>query len=127
MSHNILIVDDSATTRAMIKRTLGLCGVPTGNLLEAADGQQALDVLDGNPVDLVLADLHMPVMTGVEMTRRMLIDPTLRKIPVVIVSADPNGARIEDLKKQGARGYLAKPFTPEALRDVLSQVLALAA
>ena len=127
MSHNILIVDDSATTRAMIKRTITLCGVPTASILEAEDGKQALDVLAKSPVDLVLADLHMPVMTGVEMTRRVLVDPTLRKIPVVIVSADPNGARIDDLRKQGARGYLAKPFTPEGLRDVITQVLPVAA
>jgi two-component system chemotaxis response regulator CheY len=123
MSHNILIVDDSATTRAMVKRIVSLCGVTTGAVLEAADGKEALEVLDSCAVDLVLADLHMPNMGGVELCQRIAADPTLRHIPVVIVSADPNAGRIEELKRQGARGYLAKPFTPESFREVLTTVL----
>lgn len=123
MPQTVLIVDDSATTRAMIKRIVTLCGIDAANVLQAADGKEGLDVLDSNDVDLVLADLHMPVMGGLEMTRRILEDPTLRHVPVVIVSADPNAARIDELKQQGVRGYLAKPFTPESFRDVLGQIL----
>jgi two-component system chemotaxis response regulator CheY len=123
MSHNILIVDDSATTRAMIKRIINLCGIPTESILQAADGAEALGVLRASKVDLVLADLHMPNMGGVEMTRRMMADPAMRNIPVVVVSADPNAKRIDQLKREGVKGYLAKPFTPEAFREVLGQTL----
>ena len=123
MSHKILIVDDSATTRAMIKRIVGLCGVDVAQVLEAADGRQGLDVLRAKGADLVLADLHMPNMGGLEMTQRIIADPTLKHVPVVIVSADPNVARIEELKKQGVKGYLAKPFTPESFRVVLGEIL----
>jgi two-component system chemotaxis response regulator CheY len=123
MPQTLLIVDDSATTRAMIKRIVTLCGIDPACVLQAADGKEALDVLDTHDVHLVLADLHMPVMGGLEMTRRILADPTLRHVPVVIVSADPNAARIDELKQQGVKGYLAKPFTPESFRDVIDQLL----
>lgn len=128
MSHKILIVDDSATTRAMIKRIVGLCGVDVASVLEAADGAQGLAVLRQNGgADLVLADLHMPNMGGVEMTQQILADPKLRHVPVVIVSADPNLSRIEELKGRGVKGYLGKPFTPESFREVLGRILPMAA
>jgi two-component system chemotaxis response regulator CheY len=120
--HNILIVDDSATTRAVIKRLIHLCGIDA-NVLEACDGNGALDMLGTCAIELVLADLHMPNMGGVELTQRMSGDPRLRNVPVVIISADPNAHRIDQLKQQGVRGYLAKPFTPERFRDVLGQLL----
>jgi two-component system chemotaxis response regulator CheY len=123
MPYNILIVDDSATTRAMVKRIITLCGFDTADVLEACDGKEGLDVLGARAIDLVLADLHMPNMGGIEMTQRMMGDPKLRNIPVVIVSADPNANRIDQLKQQGVKGYLAKPFTPERFRDVLGQLL----
>jgi two-component system chemotaxis response regulator CheY len=123
MPYNILIVDDSATTRAMVKRIISLCGFDAAGVLEACDGREALDVLGARAIDLVLADLHMPNMGGIEMTQRMMGDPGLRDIPVVIVSADPNANRIDQLKQQGVKGYLAKPFTPERFRDVLGQLL----
>jgi len=122
-SHSILIVDDSATTRAVVKRIITLCGFDAANVIEAGDGNVALDLLGTRAVDLVLADLHMPNMGGIEMTQRMSADPRLRTIPVVIVSADPNANRIDQLKQQGVRGYLAKPFTPERFREVLGQIL----
>ena len=121
--HNILIVDDSATTRMMVKRILTLCGIANENISEAADGSQALARLVACPVDLVIADLHMPNMGGLELTTRILASSTLRHIPVVIVSADPNADRIDQLKQSGVKGYLAKPFTPESFKMLLMQVL----
>ncbi len=122
MSQRILVVDDSATTRAFCRRVLGMCGFDTAQIVEAGDGRAALDILASQSVDLVLADLHMPGMGGLEMTRHMLIQPRLCEIPVVIISADPNAARMEDLRKQGVKGYLSKPFTPEAFRAVIDEV-----
>lgn len=127
MGYDILIVDDSATTRAMIKRVIAVSGVATKTVLEAADGIEALEILDACIVDLVLADLHMPRMGGIELTGHIKNDPRLRDIPVVIVSADPNANRIEELKRQGVRGYVPKPFTPEAVRTALMGILNAAA
>lgn len=134
MAHNILIVDDSATTRAVIKRAVHLSGVAAGGtVLEAENGKRGLELLaagDSGAADaavhLVIADLHMPEMGGVEMTRRMLAHPQLRTIPVVVVSAEPDTNKLEELKRQGVRGYIRKPFTPESLRKIINDTLGVA-
>lgn len=123
MSCNILIVDDSATTRAMIKRTIRLAEVPVTNLFEAGNGQEALDILEHVRVDLVLADLNMPAMNGIEMTQRMRSRPETRNIPVVVVSADPNARHHEALRGAGIQGYVRKPCTPECVRNMIQEVL----
>jgi two-component system chemotaxis response regulator CheY len=121
---HILIVDDSATTRAVIRRTLSIAGVrAAAALYEAASGQAALDVLRANRVDLILADLHMPEMDGVEMSRRVLADPRTRSIPIVVVSAEPSDARVAELRAMGVSGFLRKPFTPEQVRDAVTKVM----
>jgi CheY-like chemotaxis protein len=79
--------------------------------------------MDQQVVDIVLADLHMPGMDGEEMSRRILNDPSKRNVAVIVISADPNVARIQSLLSAGARGYLAKPFTAEAFRNTLSNVM----
>jgi two-component system chemotaxis response regulator CheY len=126
MSFDILIVDDSAVTRALIKRTIKLSGLSVGSIYEADDGETGLEMLAQHHVDLVLADLHMPIMNGVEMTARILANDKTREIPVVVVSAEPDNEQIEQLKHRGIRGYLRKPFTPEGLSHVLTELLGVA-
>ena len=126
MGYNILIVDDSATTRAVIRRTLAMAGIPTDHCYEAADGEAGLVLLKSHNVDLVLADLNMPGMDGVAMAARILADPATRNIPVIVVSAEPDAQRLAALERQGVRGCIRKPFTPEAIRDVVKQVLGVA-
>lgn len=123
MSYNILIVDDSATTRAMIARTIKLAELPIANIFEAGDGKAALDLLECISVDLVLADLNMPVMGGVEMTHRMRSQESTRDIPVVVISAEPNIDRLTQLADDGIQGYIRKPFTPENVRNVITHVI----
>ena len=120
--YTVLIVDDSATTRAMIKRTIQLAALPVERLYEAGNGREALDLMDCLKVDLVLADLNMPDMNGFEMTRRMSASTALRGIPVVVVSAEPNA---QDFAHGCAsvRGVLRKPFTPEGIRTMVNQVM----
>jgi two-component system chemotaxis response regulator CheY len=107
----------------MIKRTITLAELPVANLFEAADGKAALEVMQRGQVDLVLADLNMPGMGGIEMTRIMRSSDATRSIPVIVVSADPNAHRLDDLQNQGIQGYVRKPFTPENVRYVVTQVL----
>ncbi len=121
--HNFLIVDDSSTTRAFIRRAIGFSGIKAASIHEAADGKQGLELLSREPVDLVLADLQMPEMDGEEMSRRIFSDPTKRNIAVIVISADPNEKRIQSLLEAGAKGYLAKPFTPESFRNVLNKAI----
>ncbi|HEX3355997.1 MAG TPA: response regulator [Tepidisphaeraceae bacterium] len=121
--HNILIVDDSSTTRAFIRRVIGLSGFQTKEIYEASDGKKALELLNQQAVDIVLADLQMPEMDGEEMSRRIFNDPTKQHVSVIVVSADPNEQKIQSLLQAGAKGYLAKPFTPEAFRKALLNVI----
>lgn len=123
MSISILVVDDSETVRSVIAKTLRMTNVPVKELYTAANGQEALDVLRNQWVDLVLTDINMPVMTGVELIERMVEDDALKGIPVVVVSTEGSATRIEELKAKGVCAYLRKPFTPEKFQEVFQKVL----
>ena len=123
MSYNILVVDDSRTTRVIIAKTLKLAGVPINELYQAENGAEALKILDSNWVDLVLADINMPVMDGVEMVDRMLKDGLMKTIPVVVVSTEGSKTRIEEMRAKGVRAYVRKPFTPEIVKKVVGDIL----
>jgi two-component system chemotaxis response regulator CheY len=119
----MLVVDDSPVTRKMVRRALGLCGLDVADVYEAGDGAEALEQLAQHHIDLVLADINMPVMNGIELVERMSKDPELSSVPVVIVATPMSQDRVEHVLDKGARAYLAKPFRPEALRDVVNQIL----
>ena len=123
MGLQMLVVDDSPVTRKMVRRAIGLCGLEVAEVHEAGNGAEALTQLASHRVDLVLADINMPVMNGVELVERMARDPGLAAIPVVIVATPMSQDRVEFVLDKGARAYLAKPFRPEALRDVVVQIL----
>lgn len=123
MALNILVVDDSETVREVIAKTLGLAQVPVNELHMAANGREALDILQDNWVDLVFSDINMPVMTGVEMIERMQEDEVMRSIPVIVVSTEGSATRIEELRSKGVSAYVRKPFTPESIRKVVDEVL----
>ncbi|MCE5271380.1 response regulator [bacterium] len=123
MAYNILIVDDSETIRAVIAKTLRIAEIPVGELWHAGNGQEALDILRREWVDLVFADINMPVMNGIEMIEQMAKEGLIASVPVVIVSTEGSRTRIEELTAKGVRAYLRKPFTPEALRGMVEQVL----
>ncbi len=123
MALNILVVDDSQIVRAVIIKSLELANVPVKELFEAGNGKEALEVLGREWVDLVFADINMPVMGGVEMVEQMSQDGMLATIPVVIVSTEGSATRIGNLKAKGARAYLRKPFKPEEIREVVEQVI----
>jgi two-component system chemotaxis response regulator CheY len=123
MALNILIIDDSATTRSVIRKTLNLAGLPLGEIHEASNGQEGLNSLHEQWIDLVFVDINMPVMNGVEFVERKNDDPALKSIPVVIVSTDNTVARQEQLRAHGVQAFVHKPFTPEELKKVIADVL----
>lgn len=123
MTLNLLIVDDSETVRAVIAKTLGLSGVEIGELHMAANGEEAIDTMDSHWIDLVLTDINMPVMGGIEMIRQMRQNDMLKTIPVIVVSTEGSAKRIEQLKEQGVCAYIRKPFTPEQIRNVVESVI----
>jgi two-component system chemotaxis response regulator CheY len=120
---DLLIVDDSPVTRKMVRRAVGLAGLEIGAVHEAGNGEEALAQLALHTVDLVLADINMPIMNGMELVERMSQDPALAGVPVVIVATPLSEQRVERLLDIGARAYLAKPFRPEALRDLVVEIL----
>jgi two-component system chemotaxis response regulator CheY len=124
VAYNILVVEDSAAVQAVIARALQLAGVPVGELHQAGDGRAALEKLEAHWIDLVLTDIHMPVMSGIELVRRMEEDGLLKTIPVIVISSDGSKSRIEEVTARGVRAYIRKPFTPELLRDVVTRALA---
>ena len=123
MAYNILIVDDSATIRAVIAKTLEIAEIPVSELWEAANGREALEFLGDKWIDLVFVDINMPVMNGVELIERMEADGLLSTVPVIIVSTEGSDTRISELTAKGVRAYIRKPFTPEVLKDVVNQIL----
>ena len=123
MAYNILIVDDSTTIRAVIAKTLRIAEIPLGELSEAANGQEALEVLKNKWVDLIFLDINMPVMSGVEMIEHLEADGLLSTVPVIVVSTEGSSTRIEELSSKGVRAYMKKPFTPEALKQVVEEIL----
>jgi two-component system chemotaxis response regulator CheY len=121
MIYSILIVDDSATTRALVKRTIRMTDLPVAELQDATNGKAALDLLAAGPVDLILADLNMPEMDGFEMIRRIRADASLKHIPIVVLSASPSAEKFARLEH--VNGFVSKPFTPEAIREVIVKAL----
>ena len=123
MGLNILIVDDSAITRTIIKRALPLAGIELGEVHEAGSGCEALEMLQQGAFDLVLSDLNMPQMDGGALIAEMAASPNLSEIPVVVISTEGSKPRLQQILRPGVAGYLRKPFTPEQLRDTICDAI----
>ena len=121
MALNILVVDDSAVMRKMIIKTIDMCGIPIGELKQAANGMEGLEELRKSWIDIVILDINMPEMNGEEMIDEMQEDPEIKDIPVIVVSTEGSSTRIQRLKEKGAR-FIQKPFTPEIIRDTIYEV-----
>lgn len=123
MGLNILIVDDSSLTRKAIRRIIDMIDLDADQILEAGNGSEALKTLDESHIDLVLADLNMPIMSGMEMIYHMRGSESTKSIPVVIVSTESSTTRVEKLLADGVNDYLHKPFTPEKLKEIITRTI----
>ncbi len=123
MAYNALIVDDSETMRKVIRKAVTLSGFDLGDCWEAGNGRAALEVVRSNWVDLILADVNMPVMNGLEMLRELAQDEIHCRIPVVLITTEGSEKCIEEARALGIRGYIQKPFHPEAIRNVLNRIM----
>jgi len=124
MAYNILIVDDSQTMRAVLTKTLGMAGLEIGTVIEAENGREALSILEREWVDIVFADINMPVMNGVEMVQEMRKLGYMESTPVIIISTEGSKTRLDTLREMGVRGFLRKPVSPELFKSVVDGVLA---
>ena len=123
MAQDILIVDDSAVIRHMVKRTMEMAGLDIGEVYEASNGIEALAQLNDHDVAVMLVDINMPTMNGLQLLTRMKANDRLKNIPIVIVSTEGSKKRIEQLGAFGTFGYIRKPFQPEQLRDMLKPLI----
>ncbi|MBI4800199.1 MAG: response regulator [Desulfarculus sp.] len=115
----VLVVDDSASMRAVVKKTLRAAGFVVEQCLEASDGQQALEILRRQAVDVVLSDLHMPNMTGLELLATLKQEGLVPRC-FILVTTEGRKDRLREALALGARGFVKKPFHPEGLRKILS-------
>lgn len=123
MAYNILIVDDSRSMRKVLLKTLRLSGFGIGECLEASNGREALGVLEGEWIDLILLDIHMPEMDGVAFLDSLRKIEMYNATPVVFVTTEANEERLRHLLDLGASGYIRKPFRPEEIGALLSRIM----
>ncbi|MFH7320786.1 response regulator [Desulfurivibrio sp. D14AmB] len=123
MAFNILVADDSATMRAVIKKTVEMAGVPVGSFFEATHGKEALDILENNWIDVILSDINMPVMGGMELLGEVARNEEFRRIPLIFITTESSEARMDEARRLGAAGYVRKPFQPESIKKILYEVL----
>ncbi len=121
MEINVLVVDDSKVMRSMISKTMYMSGLPVGEIYQAENGQEGLDALKEHWIDLVIADINMPIMNGEEMIRRMKDGIETRDIPIMVVSTEGSKKRIERIVENGVI-FVHKPFTPEIFRDNIQAI-----
>ena len=119
---NVLIVDDSATMRALLYRVVGLADLPIGAIYQAPNGAEALKVLEAHSIQAVFTDVNMPVMNGMELLREMSKRDEWKDILRIIISTDGSRLRREEARELKVSLYVEKPFRPEVVRDVLCQI-----
>jgi len=123
MSFNVLIVDDSNAMRGVIKKIISMSGFKMDTCLEAGNGREAVTQLEGNWVDVIISDINMPEMNGLEMLSHLKKDDLFKDIPVIMITTEGSSTRMEEAFQYGATGFIKKPFLPEDLKKILNEVL----
>lgn len=123
MSFNVLIVDDSFSMRSVIKKVLSMSGFHMDQCYEAGNGREGLAVLEKEWVDVIISDINMPVMNGLEMLKQLKEHSDYQNIPVIVISTEGSDDRINEAFGNGAKGFIKKPFLPEDLKKILHDVL----
>jgi len=120
---DILIVDDSKAMRNFIRRALTMTSIEIGTVHEAEHGLAGLQLLDNHSVEIIFSDINMPVMDGAVFVGELAKHAEKRKIPVIVISTDSSTERKQQMTALGAKGYMAKPFSPEMLEQEVTRLL----
>ena len=123
MSIRALIVDDSSVMRKIVERCLRQAGMDLGQVHEASNGAEALALVNENPIDLILSDINMPVMDGLEFIRHLKEIEGSKNIPIVMITTEGGEKSVLEALSLGAKGYIRKPFTPDQVKDHVIPVL----
>ena len=117
---DVLIVDDSAAIRKILQRVLRQAEIPIGTVYEAGDGVEALETLKKQTVGLILSDINMPNMDGLEFLTKVRAEQAWQSLPIVMVSTEGTHAKVLEAVERGASGYVRKPFTAEQIKEKLA-------
>ena len=118
---NILIVDDSSTMRMIVIKSLRQAGFESANVIEASGAKEALQKIAAGGIDVVLSDVNMPEITGIELVK--VVKTKMPDIPIVMITTESSPEMREKMLAAGANGIVTKPFPPEELQKVLSPLL----
>jgi two-component system, chemotaxis family, chemotaxis protein CheY len=118
-----LIVDDSSVMRKIVERSLRQAGVELAEVFQAGNGAEALAVLADNAVELILCDINMPVMDGLEFVKQLPGMEKAKGVPVIMITTEGSESHVVQALAAGARGYIRKPFTAEQVRDHILPLL----
>jgi two-component system chemotaxis response regulator CheY len=122
-ARRVLVVDDSALGRKLVRRCLEFAGCTGSEFLEAGDGAEALRQIEAGRVDLLVTDLNMPVMDGYELLRALADDAALKPGAIVVMSSAANETVAAEITRLGATALISKPVSPAELAKVLAPVL----
>ena len=123
MDPNVLVVDDSAAIRKILQRVLRQTGMAIGAIHEAGDGEEALEVLKTAHPGLVLTDINMPKMDGLQLLAALKANDAWRNIPVVMITTEGGETKVGEAVRLGAAGYVRKPFTADQIKEKLTGIL----
>jgi two-component system, chemotaxis family, chemotaxis protein CheY len=123
MESDVLVVDDSAAIRKILQRVLRQTGMAIRTIFEAGDGQEALDLLGKQRVALVLTDINMPKMDGLQLLAALKASDAWRDIAVVMITTEGGEAKVGEAVRLGAAGYVRKPFTADQIKEKLAGIL----
>jgi two-component system chemotaxis response regulator CheY len=120
---DVLIVDDSAAIRKILQRVLRQADVPVGAVFEAGDGVEALETLKKQKIGLILSDINMPNMDGLEFLSKVKAEAAWKNVPVVMVSTEGSQTKVLEAVELGAAGYVRKPFTADQIKEKLAGLI----
>lgn len=123
MKGTVLVVDDSAMMRKVVLRVLKMADIEFEAILEAADGNEALTLLRTTPVALIMCDINMPVMSGLELLEKIKEEKLAVGVPIVMVTTENSEPQVRQAILAGARGYIRKPFTVDHIKSNVRPLL----
>ena len=120
MAKSLMIVDDSATMRKIIMRTVRMSGLEFDRTEEAGNGVEALEKLNADTVDIMLCDINMPEMSGTELVKKVRELDSCKAMKIIMVSTESSQDIMDSTMADGANGFISKPFTPEVFQEKLA-------
>jgi two-component system chemotaxis response regulator CheY len=120
---DVLIVDDSAAIRKILQRVLRQTDLPLGEIQEAGDGTEAVEILKSRSFGLILSDINMPQMDGLQLLAKIKEMEHLKNVPVIMITTEGGQGKVMEAVQLGATGYVRKPFTAEQIKEKLAAII----